>query len=138
MTCFLTCKKIRQFDDIHVCLQTTTLATSIREDLPKSVFSRLGDMASTSSTQKVTLQPVVPSKWPQTIVLSSTSDDEDNQDEEIDYTTHSVLRPPPKKKQTAKVKPVKTVKPVKRTVGVVSQISDISSTKSVFSRLGPK
>lgn len=95
-------------------------------------------MAPTSSTQKVTIQPVLPSKRPQIIAVSSVSDDEDNLEDAIDYTTHSVLRPPPKKKQTVKVKPVKTVKPVKRTVGVVSQISDISTTKSVFSRLGPK
>ncbi|XP_031564183.1 uncharacterized protein C19orf47 homolog [Actinia tenebrosa] len=105
-------------------------------ELPKSVFSRLGGIAPTSSTQKVTIQPVLPSKRQQVIDVSSLSDDDNNQYEEIDYTTHSVLRPPPKKKQTVKVKPVKTVKPVKRTVGVVSQISD--TTKSVFSRLGPK
>lgn len=94
-----------------------------------SVFSRLGNTMSEEAAmqQKVTVQAVLPSMRPTAI-----SDDDDDSDG-IDYTTHSVLRPP-RSKQTVKVKPVKPVKPVKRTVGVVSK--DLSG-KSVFSRLGP-
>jgi len=102
-------------------------------NFPTSVFSRLGNLSATSTDPqpKVTVQAVLPSKRPSTLTTTFQNDDSDD---EIDYTTHSVLRPP-RTPQTVKVKPVKPVKPVKRTVGVVSK--DANASKSVFARLGP-
>ncbi|KAK3754564.1 hypothetical protein QZH41_017000 [Actinostola sp. cb2023] len=119
-------------------LQNTKTSPSVAPNsttLPTSVFSRLGNLSENTTTQpKVTVQAVLPCKRPQN--MTSGISDEEDCDEGIDYTTHSVLRPP-RQKQTVKVKPVKPVKPVKRTVGVVSQNKEVNSSKSVFSRLGP-
>lgn len=85
------------------------------------MFSRLGGLATTP--EPTTVQAVNP-----TVKIPSS----DKHPGEIDYTSHSVLKPVKRKGEPAK--PVKPVKPVKRSTGLMSD----GDEKSVFSRLGSK
>ncbi|XP_001638888.2 uncharacterized protein C19orf47 isoform X1 [Nematostella vectensis] len=101
------------------------------EPSSSSVFSRLGGISAPQGKQQVSIAPL-PTRNLQPFFTSA--DDDDNEDG-IDYSSHSVLRPV-REKEPVKVKPVKQVQPVKRSVGLVS--SNDESGRSVFTRLGPK
>lgn len=99
----------------------TSVTVQLKDKTEGSVFSRLGGLATTP--EPTTVQAVNPR-----IKISSS----DKHPGEIDYTSHSVLKPVKRKGEPEK--PVKPVKPVKRSTGLMSD----GDEKSVFARLGSK
>lgn len=102
----------------------TSITVQLKDKSQGSVFSRLGGLASPPAAATATVQAVNPR------IRLPSSDDEP---EDIDYTSHSVLKPV--KRKGVPAKPVKPVKPVKRSTGLNS---DVDAGKSVFARLGSK
>lgn len=102
----------------------TSITVQLKDKSQGSVFSRLGGLASSPAAATSTVQAVNPR------IRLPSSDDEP---EDIDYTSHSVLKPV--KRKGVPAKPVKPVKPVKRSTGLNS---DVDAGKSVFARLGSK
>nr|XP_058957349.1 uncharacterized protein C19orf47-like [Pocillopora verrucosa] len=102
----------------------TSITVQLKEKPQGSVFSRLGGLASPPATATATVQAVNPRIRPPS---------SDDYPEDIDYTSHSVLKPV--KRKGVPAKPVKPVKPVKRSTGLTS---DEDAGKSVFARLGSK
>lgn len=110
------------FEPLHI--KYFFIFSLIQEKPQGSVFSRLGGLASPPATATATVQAVNPRIRPPS---------SDDYPEDIDYTSHSVLKPV--KRKGVPAKPVKPVKPVKRSTGLTS---DEDAGKSVFARLGSK